>query len=650
MSLPRSFVKAATPILSILLILAGILLLRAQSWMMGGICILLALAGFILSMRFLERNPFSAAEIDALRSWILPTVLWTIVVSLLLVSILYVTDNFVSGETNRIADLAWLASVALGLMIVWRTDLQSNHLPLLREKLRVKRKELLLLLAVLLLGLALRTIDLSTHPYPWSGDEASVGKEARRIIHGDVTNFFDTGWSSQPNWSFIPTVLTDLIFGDGILGVRWSSVLIGTFSALFVYLFARQLFNPTIALMAAAFLATFPYNVHFSRIGVQNIVDGFLSSFVFWLLARAMKTDDPRYYYTAGAIAGLALYTYVGTRLVLILVVGILFFFIIRQKSYLFSHWKHLVSFLVGGLISAVPEAAFFARHPVVFIGRLGQEGIFLNGWLPQQAALTGKSVPEILLNQFTRTIMVFIANPAVGNFFSSPYPYLTVLGSVLFLLGMAYALAYFLKPEYFILLAWFWAVILFGGVLTMNPPANTRLLMTTPAVAIFMALGTYKIAEYLQKFRLIPAKLFLPFFLVVVSVISYQNIKFYMFEYRENMYFQDPNGEYAMEVGRMAKQLGQDFTIYILGQPRVNSGIPTLSYLAPNNRFVDLDIVNSGTLALAPGTKAGFFAIPESVPLLTEIIQRNPGGRSGAVYRKPRPNEVLFQYYILNP
>jgi 4-amino-4-deoxy-L-arabinose transferase-like glycosyltransferase len=152
--------------------------------------------------------------------------------------------------------------------------------------------------------------------------------------------------------------------------------------------------------MAAAFLATLPYNLQFSRIGVQNIVDSFLSSFVFWLLARAMKTDDPRYYYSAGAVAGLAIYTYVGTRLVLILAFGVLLFFMIRQRSYLFSHWRHLVLFSVASLISAAPQAAYFARHPDILMGRLSQEGIFLNGWLPQHAAQTGKSLVEILFDQ----------------------------------------------------------------------------------------------------------------------------------------------------------------------------------------------------------------------------------------------------------
>jgi 4-amino-4-deoxy-L-arabinose transferase-like glycosyltransferase len=650
MSLPRSFIKAATPIASIFLILAGIIQLRAQVWIGGAICLVLALIGFILSIRLLENRPLNAEEIDALRPLMIPVLLWTIVICLLGVSVFYVADNFVSVDTNRVAAVTWVCSVILGSVVVWGKQLQTINIRSLQAGIRANRVELILLLAIVLLAFALRTIDLTTHPYPWSGDEASVGKEALRIINEEVTNFFDVGWSLQPNWSFVPTAITELIFGNSILAIRLTSALAGTLAVLFIYLAARELFNPAIALMAAAFLATLPYNVHFSRIGVQNVVDSLMSSFVFWLLAKAMKTSDRRYYYSAGAVAGLTIYTYAGTKLVLILAVAILFFFIIRQRSYLFSHWRHLLSFLGGSVISAAPQAAFFARHPDIFIGRLGQEGILFNGWLTQQAAQTGKSVAEILFNQFTRTTMVFIATPALGNFFNSPYPYLTILGSILFLLGMAYALAYFWKPQHFILLIWFWAVILFGGILTLNPPANTRLLMTTPAVSVFMALGTYKIVEYLQRFRLVPQRVVVPIFLVIVSVISYQNIKYYMFEYRNNMYFQDANGEYAMEVGLMAKKMGSDVHLYILGEPRVYSSFPTLSYIAPDNPRTDVGIGNIAALVVNRNERSAFFATPESRPLLAQIVQMYPGGMSGLVYRKTKPNEILFEYYILNP
>jgi hypothetical protein len=282
-------------------------------------------------------------------------------------------------------------------------------------------------------------------------------------------------------------------------------------------------------------------------------------------------------------------------------------------------------------------------------MGRFGQEGIFINGWLAMQVATTGRSVGEIIFTQFTRTTLVFIASAAPGNFFNSPEPYLTVIGSVLFLLGMAYALAHLLEPRYFILVIWFWTVILFGGILTLNPPANTRLLMTTPAVALLLALGAYMILEYLQKFNLIKQRVFTPTLVVLTLVLVFQNVNYYMFTYRTRMYFQDANGEYAMEVGEMAKSLGSSYQIYVLGQPRIFSGFPTLAFIAPDNPRSDLGAEALASLDLATGQQSAFFAIPENSSLLAEIGQKYPGGEYGVVFRKPKSDEILFEYYILS-
>ena len=650
MSLPRLFIKATIPLASSLLIFVGLVQLRAQIWTVGAICLVLAMFGFILSVRLLESSPFTIDELDTLRPWVVPALLWTLVISFIGVSVLYVTDDFHSLETDRIAAAAWVLSVLLGLFIVWGKSLRAMDSTALREKIRANRNEVILLVIVLTLGFAVRTLDLSTHPYPWSGDEASIGTEGARIISGAITNFFETGWSSQPNWSFVPTAFTEMIFGKNIVAVRMTSVLAGTLAVLFVYLTARELFNPSIALMAAAVLATLPYNVHFSRIGVNNIVDSFMSALLFWLQARAIKTDDPRYYYSAGAVGGLCIYTYAGTKLVLVLAGIILLFLIVRQKDFLSSHWRHLVAFSVAVVVSVAPQAAFFAQHPNLFLVRLSQEGILFNGWLVQHAAETGQSVWEILLGQFTRTTMVFIASPASGYFFQSPIPYLTMFGSVLFLLGMAYALAYGLETRYFILLLWFWVVILFGGVLTMNPPANTRLLMATPPVAILMALGTYKIVEYLQKFRILPERVLPVIFIVSVGILTYQHVNFYMWEYKNKMYFASDGGEYAMELGLMAKERGKDFQIFVLGAPRIFSDFPTIAFLVPDNPRQNLNAEDIDALELPTGTAAGFFAIPENRPMLDAISQKYPGGERGLVYRKPKPDEILFEYYILQP
>jgi 4-amino-4-deoxy-L-arabinose transferase-like glycosyltransferase len=448
----------------------------------------------------------------------------------------------------------------------------------------------------------------------------------------------------------VPAAVTQQLLGRHIVAIRLVSVAAGVLAVLFTYLAGRELFSPLVGLLAAAFLATLPYHLHFSRLGVNNIADSALAALTVWLLAVALRKQDRRWYYAAGAAAGLSLYPYAGTRLVLILCAALLLAVMVRRRGNIAAFWRQLAAFGIGVLISAAPQAAYFARHPDIFWGRFAQEGILFNGWLGRQAIATGQSVAAILLDQFTRTTLVFVASPAPGNFFDSPYPYLTVVGSVLFLLGMGYALVRPLARPHFTLLLWFWAVVVFGGVLTLNPPANTRLLMTTPALALFMGLGAQKTLDYLRRHGPDAARVGVALVVGLTLVISFQHVSFYLFEYRVRSYFEDPNGEFAMHVGLIAQAAGPDLAIYVLGAPRVYSGFPTIAYLAPENARHDLQASDLEALSLAPGERAGFFATPDQGDALAAIQRRYPGGTARVVERPARPGETLLEYYVVGP
>ena len=163
------------------------------------------------------------------------------------------------------------------------------------------------------------------------------------------------------------------------------------------------------------------------------------------------------------------------------------------------------------------------------------------------------------------------------------------------------------------------------------------------------MALGAYKLCEYLQKLKVIPAKGAVPVLLAVVSIISFQNIRFYMIEYREKMYFQDAGGEFAMEAGFLANKTGDDFHIYVLGAPRLFSDFPTISFIAPQNPHSDLRADGIESLKTMPRQKAIFIATPENKSLLDEVSRIYPGGKDGLIYRIPQPQELLMAYYIVS-
>ena len=634
------------PFASLVLLLAGVLQLRAGSRTAGTTCVVLAVLAVMAAGRLLRRAALAGDELASARLITGRVLGWCLLIGLLAVAVTNAAAHERTETGNRIAMGAWATSVLLGLGMASRWRPGVRPVPVVFPG----AGESVALGAILLCAAALRLADLAAHPYPWSGDEISVGREASRILRGEISNFFETGWSSQPNWSFVPTAAAEALVGRGIVAIRMPSALAGTLAVFCTYLAGRRLFTPAVGLVAAAVLAALPYHVHFSRLGFHNVHDSLMAPFVIWLVAGALGTRDAVRYYRAGAVAGLCVYTYAGTRLVLLLAVS----FVAAAGL---ADWRrgrrgglrNLSVFSFAALVSAGPQLAFFAAHPDIFIGRLAQEGIFLNGWVSQQLE-AGRGLWEILAEQAGRTFLVFVASPAIGNLFNAPRPYLDVLASVLFLAGAAHAVTALRERRHLIVLAWFSSVLVLGGVLTMHPPAHTRLLMALPPAAMLVALGATTALEHARHLQLIRPGLVAPALTAVVGVIGLQDAVFYMHEYRSRAYFEDANSEYAMEVGLMARSFGPDTQVFVVGAPRVFADFPTLLWLVPGRGATDLAAETLPGLELAPGRRTSFFATPENSALLQQIRRKYPGGQTGLVHRQTRPAEPLFEYYVVDP
>src|SRR5687767_1447722 len=125
MKFPGSLIKALAPIVSLTLAFVGILQLRNQFWAVGTICILVAVIGFVFSMRALEKSPTTPEEIDTLKPVLLPAILWVVVIGLVAISVIYVVDTVETVETDRFAAAAWVAAIIFSLILVWRRGNRS---------------------------------------------------------------------------------------------------------------------------------------------------------------------------------------------------------------------------------------------------------------------------------------------------------------------------------------------------------------------------------------------------------------------------------------------------------------------------------------------------------------------------------------------
>jgi hypothetical protein len=577
--------------------------------------------------------------------------LWVTSLALLWLAVLGVDAVDPTAAHNYLTVLAWLLSIGAFSYSVLRVA--GWRSPSLRQALTAARAHQLEILGVAGLGalaLGLRVYMLTTHPYAFIHDEGSMGQEAVNLLNGTRTDLFGVGWSSNPMWAFLPFALSVKLLGNTILAVRMVSAVEGALTVIMVYLMAREAFGCPVAFFAAGALVALPLHLHFSRLGVGNIVDGFLGALVFWLLLRAIRRGGLADYLWAGLAGGLTVYVYLGSRLVVALAAALLLYLILRRRGFLRAHFMPLMVFGAAIVIVTLPMASFFLRHPDEFMSKINTEGILQNGWLQNEMTLTGQSAPQVLLGQVFKASLVYVARGAPAGFFNSPQPYLTLLAAVFFVLGMGYALARLGEPAYLLVLAWFWAVVVFGGALTVGVPASQRLIQSAPGLAILIGLGLYKTAEAFSRLGLVPRRLGLALCVGVLAVNAVQDADFYFNRYRLGLYFEDANNELALLVSERAKQLGSRYRLFLLGEPRILVSYPNFGYLAPEVEKHDFNVVTAEALAALPRDRGAFFAaLPDRRADLEEIARQLPGGEWREV---PRRNyaEPCYLAYLLTP
>jgi len=111
-------------------------------------------------------------------------------------------------------------------------------------------KRILLLAAIFLLALAIRTVNLGNHPPGLTWDEAGLGYNAYSILktgrdeHGIfMPLIFKSFGDYKPGIYVYLTVPSIAVFGLTEFAVRFPSALAGTLTVLFTYFLAKELFR-----------------------------------------------------------------------------------------------------------------------------------------------------------------------------------------------------------------------------------------------------------------------------------------------------------------------------------------------------------------------------------------------------------------------
>jgi 4-amino-4-deoxy-L-arabinose transferase-like glycosyltransferase len=564
---------------------------------------------------------------------------------------LWTAFNVVQDE-GWVVDVTWVLSlVLLAGSVFYLTEWEWPRPAAVAVWLKKRRWDIVALVGIGAVSLGLGLYDLEVHPWAVANDESEYGVAALQILSGVQKNLFDMTYGVVPAWSVLTRALAIRVWGNTVFGLRFTPAVDGAVTAMLLYLLGRELFDRKIALLAVGVLITLPWQLQFSRLALGNSALFLFATLLVWLTFRALRMGRLIDYLWVGLASGGTLYCYAGTRALIGLPVGILGFVALRQRDYLRQHVVHL---MVAGLtlVMTILPVVFLFWHFPNLLGAQYESHAILNGWLQNEATLRPGGYLGVLFEQFRLTAEVYFVHSSGSFFFQSPQPYLTALGGIFFVLGIGYAAGHWKEPRYMALVGWL-AAALITGTLTDLAPASERLILSSSAVALLVAVGVYQVADLVrQAFGVSPA-LRNVVCAAVVAVLAVQGLTFYFIDYRIHNYDDDPGHDICYASSQYAALLGPNYRMYLIGDgaPQVLADFATFHYLAPVAHTTDFNTVTPDTVAALPADLGAFFvAVPSRQGDMAKISRMIPNGNWFQVERKFHVDQISYYGYVVSP
>ncbi|MBK9714716.1 MAG: glycosyltransferase family 39 protein [Kouleothrix sp.] len=541
--------------------------------------------------------------------------------------------------------LVWAS--AIGLLIAGAWQLTTPRPAVSRAALLAARWEIAAVLGLTLLALALRAVRLDGIPQNFGGDEGEMGAMARAVLAGAVSDPFATGWLSHPNLWFFLQALSLQVFGNNVFGLRMLSALIGTAAVPALYAFARPLYGRPTALLATALLATYHFHIHFSRLGVNNIVDPLAALVAFTAFLHGYRTRSPLSFALAGVALGLAQHFYMGSRLApLVIAAGLLHQLMLDRQRLWELRW-HLALLGLGGLLGIGPLLGFFATHPADFNARLAMVGVFQTGWVNYQLE-HGASALQILAAQARASFGAWTFEPEHSAWYDPKIPLLDQASSLLFLLGIAVTITRWRRLETALLIAWLAGVAIFGGMMMVNSPESPRYVTSAPLVCLLIAIGIAQLGALLRWLLPLGQRVVWGLSAAAVVLLALWNLNFYFREYTPRNTYGWFNTEVGTTIGRYLQQQPDPVFVYFFGAPQMYYGNASIRFQAPDVPGVDMlqPIATPDELPAAPEGRRPIFVFVNARTGELPIVQSRYPGAAADVFEASSLNGPLMTVY----
>lgn len=395
-----------------------------------------------------------------------------------------------SGDNPWYLWLPSLLGVALGLTAAYLSEpgIKVGRLP-------ISRRELALLVGILVLATVFRFHQLDSVPFGLFFDEAHNGLDARQIVveNGLYPVYFENNYGRGNLYIFLLALGLRLL-GDSVLTLRIVTAFVGMLTPLAFYLLLRQMGGPRLGLLGAFLLAVMRWHVNFSRVVFDAVLLPLLLALCLWCLLRAMARGSRVYYAWSGVALGLGLYTYAPFRLVPFALILFFLFLSIGHRRDALSIGQGFVILVLFALIVFAPLGRYALNNRQEFMSRAQVASVFTQRDEPDLGKALQSNVRKHLL-------MFNLSGDNNGRHNLPGAPMLDKTMSVLFVLGLGLAIRRGRNPYVFLFLLLFIDQLL-GGILSVDfeAPQALRTFGVTLPVVFFVALALETLAAEWQR------------------------------------------------------------------------------------------------------------------------------------------------------
>jgi 4-amino-4-deoxy-L-arabinose transferase-like glycosyltransferase len=339
-------------------------------------------------------------------------------------------------------------------------------------------------LVLLLLAFGLRVWNLEGVPPGLTHDEASNGHDSAAILRGVHQIYFPVGYGHEPLYNYSVALVT-LFLGQSIFTLRITTVFWSVAQIIIVAALARRWWGRAAALAALAAYAINFWALMLSRVGLRAPVLPALLAESVLAFDHATSTQASRRAWSAYALAGIMLgatfYTYMASRGMPLLYVGVVTAAYLHDRRRFQRIWRGTLLTLSTAAVIGAPLFLHLRARPELE-QRVGQLGHAVTALTAGNPLPLWRNIADSLPLLLWRGDPYWLYNIA-GR------PGLELLLAVAFIVGLIAALCRIRDPRNTLLLLW-----LGGGIApALIAPVAYNLLHAVaamPATFMTIALG----------------------------------------------------------------------------------------------------------------------------------------------------------------